>query len=369
MLVLLALLLVDPAADADRDAAWLKEVPVTGQASADAVPRMLAIAEDTERPDGLRVQTLLKLGRIDAAALHTGRLVTLAEDATPVGNAALKALTQLGRAATDAEGLYLTILDDDDAEQQRRLLAAEGIVRLASVSPAAMTRVAAMLDAEHPLVRPTLIFLFAEPPSVARAVRPLLERLATGSDAELSGLVIPLLAEFQDERGADLLFELAAAEAQAGQLPAAASELLLDPVFGPDRIRRLLAMPPPIGAMTLTVIPPDRYAMYRDAIAEQLTSDDRQTRESAAVVLALNAPTAADSPEAVAIISSMLTDPAGPNRKLVRSLMRWPRPIPEPMRVELRRLRDDPNSTAEVRKTAGAVLDWEQAKHKPAAPH
>ena len=105
--------------------------------------------------------------------------------------------------------------------------------------------------------------------------------------------------------------------------------------------------------------------MYRDAIAKQLMSADRQTRESAAVVLALNAPTAADSPKAVAIVSLMLTDPAGPNRQLVRSLMRWPQLIPEPMLVELRRLRDDPDVTAEARETAGAVLDWEQRKRKP----
>ena len=235
MLLLLTLLL----ADVDGDAAWLKDVPVAGQAAADAVPRMLRIAEDTAQPEGLRVQALLKLGRIDAAATQTGRLVTIAKDATPVGNAALKALTQLGPAVPGAVRLYLAILDDEDAEQQRRLLAAEGIVRLASVSPAAMTRVAAMLDAEHPLVRWTLIFLWREPPSVARAVRPLLERLATGPDAELAEKVVPLLGQFRDERGADLLFELAAAEALAGRPVAAATELLLDPVFGPDRIRQI----------------------------------------------------------------------------------------------------------------------------------
>lgn len=365
MLLLLTLLL----ADVDGDAAWLKDVPVAGQAAADAVPRMLRIAEDTAQPEGLRVQALLKLGRIDAAATQTGRLVTIAKDATPVGNAALKALTQLGPAVPGAVRLYLAILDDEDAEQQRRLLAAEGIVRLASVSPAAMTRVAAMLDAEHPLVRWTLIFLWREPPSVARAVRPLLERLATGPDAELAEKVVPLLGQFRDERGADLLFELAAAEALAGRPVAAATELLLDPVFGPDRIRRLLASGPPIGRETLTVIPSEQLATYRDAIAGQLLSDDRQTRESAAVVLALNASTAADSQNAVAIVSSMLTDPAGPNRQLVRSLMRWPWPIPEPMLVELRRLQADPDLTAEARRTARAVLDWEQAKQEPFRPN
>ena len=257
--------------NADETAAWVKAVPIRGEAAAAAVPRLIAIARDPEQPGGLRTQVMLKLPRLGRAGRDAvPALLRLAGQPDPIGRAAVKSLSQFGPLAPDAEPLFRQLLDDPE----RRPLAIEGLVRLAGVSGSAFATVAAELD--DPV---TLAVLPTADPGVLRAMQPRLRRLFPFAPDAVAPLLDSSLASVQmlvDELirqiDADQQPTMVEPLAERGEVAAPLLQPLLrsgDPAFERAALRSLRGVTLPVEFVAPLLNSPDA-AVRIDAAVQAL---------------------------------------------------------------------------------------------------
>ena len=233
-------------------------------------------------------------------------------------------------------------------------------MRLSTVSGSALATVAAMLAPDHPAKDETLIFLTQEPSGIVLALRPQLERLAQQPDAVRSSMLPVLIARLQDERAADLLLELAAAQIAAGESSTALLELVALPRFGPSRVRTLVTAEPKAALAFVIVLPDEQTAEYAELLRELQRSTDRTVRRAAVLRLALSDRTAAESPQAIAAFGRMLKD--DPDRELLRVLLTVPTPFPGVTRSEIERVAAQPTLKEDLRLTLRTALDYDQMR-------